>query len=552
MLKDTDDRPNTRSHLSFNFLNPTMMKNLTQKLCFIALLFTSLNAVCQVPNLSSNPGTLKPTIFLDFDGQTVQSSAWQSGTRFICQPSVLTATQITEIYNRVSEDYRPFNVNVTTDSTQFLMAPIKQRIRIIVTPTSAWYQNVGGVAYVGSFTWGDDTPGFVFSDRLANAAKYVSECCTHESGHTLGLSHQSKYDSACKLIEPYRTGTGSGQTSWAPVMGNSYYSNMTGWDNGPTPSGCSIDQDNLTIITTKNGFGYRVDDYIETLGNSTKVITPDGFNLQGIIATGSDIDAFKFTIAQAGFMHISVTPYSVGTLNDGADLDVKLMMYNSSKVLVATYNPLDAMNVNIDTSLNAGDYYIQVAGAANNNTTNYGSIGSYTLSGYRGPLPIHNISLKGINDKGLHKLNWEIIADEPIASQVLEVSSNGNEFHSMITDVDGIRRYEYTPSEKNTLFYRLKATNTLNQSLYSNILILKTNSSSDKLFSVSTLVQDNIVVKATDNFTYNLFDVNGRLIATGKQIKGNSNINVQNLTKGMYVLQMLTDNYKQTERIIKQ
>jgi hypothetical protein len=160
--------------------------------------------------------------------------------------------------------------------------------------------------------------------------------------------------------------------------------------------------------------------------------------------------------------------------------------------------------------------------------------------------------LKGNNDKGLHKLNWEIIADEPIASQVLEVSSNGTDFHSMITDVDGIRRYEYTPTEKNTLFYRLKATNVLNQSLYSNILILKTNSTSSDLFSVSTLVQDNIVVKATDNFTYNLYDVNGRLITAGKQIKGSSNINVQNLTKGMYVLQMMTDNYKQTERIIKQ
>ncbi len=531
------------------------MKNLTEKLCFIALLFTSINAFCQIPNLSSNPGTItspKPTIFLDFDGQTVQSSGWQSGSRFICQPSGLNATQITEVFNRVSEDYRPFNVNVTTDSTQFLMAPVKQRIRIIVTLTSAWYQNVGGVAYIGSFIWGDDTPGFVFPDRIGYAAKYVSECCTHESGHTLGLSHQSKYDALCNLTDPYRGNTGSGQTSWAPVMGNSYYSNMTGWDNGPTPSGCTNDQDNLTIITTQNGFGYRPNDYGATLDNTTTVINPAGFNLQGIITTRTDVDAFKFTIAQSGFIHISVTPYSVGSLNDGADLDVKLMMYNSAKVLIATYNPLDAMNVNIDTSLNTGDYYIQVAGAANNNTTNYGSIGSYTLSGYRGPLPIHNISLKGINDNGLHKFKWEIIADEPIASQVLEISSNGNEFHTMMTDVDGIRKYEYTPSEKNTLFYRLKATNTLNQSLYSNILILKTNSSSDKLFSVSTLVQDNIVVKATDNFTYNLFDLNGRLIVSGKQIKGNSNINVQNLIKGMYVLQMLTDNYKQTERIIKQ
>ena len=532
-----------------------MMKNLTPKLCFIALLLTSLNAFCQVPALSSNSGTPsspKPTIFLDFDGQTVQSSGWQSGTRFICQPAALTTTQITEIYNRVSEDYRPFDVNVTTDSSQFLMAPVLKRIRIIVTPTSDWYQGVGGISYTGSFTWGDDTPGFVFSDRLANGSKYISECCTHESGHTLGLAHQSKYDTACNLTQTYRTGTGTGQTAWAPVMGNSYYSNMTGWDNGPTPYGCSNSQDNLTILTTQNGFTYRADDFAEILGNNTTAINPAGFNVQGIITTRSDNDAFKFNIAQAGFIHLSVTPYSVGSLNDGADLDVKLMLYNSAKTLIATYDPLDAMNVNIDTSLNMGDYYVKVAGAANNNTTNYGSIGSYTLSGYRGPLPIRSISLKGNNNKGLHKLNWEIIADEPIASQVLEVSSNGTQFHSIITDVDGIRSYEYTPSEKNTLFYRLKATNVLNQSLYSNILVLKTNSSSDKLFSVSTLVQDNIVIKATDNFTYNLFDVNGRLIIAGKQTKGNSNINVQNLTRGMYVLQMTTDNYKQTERVIKQ
>ncbi len=531
------------------------MKNLTQKLCFAALLFTTLNGYCQVPALTSNPGTSsapKPTIFLDFDGQTVQSAGWQSGARFVCDPAAMTNAQITDVFNRVSEDFRPFNVNVTTDSAQFLMAPVLKRIRIIVTPTSAWFQNVGGISYVGSFTWGDDTPGFVFSDRLVNSSKYVSECCTHETGHTLGLVHQSKYDSACNLTQTYRTGTGSGQTAWAPVMGNSYYSNMTGWDDGPTPNGCLNSQDNLSIITTQNGFTYRPNDFSATLGNTTTVINPSGFNVQGIITTHTDIDAFKFTIAQPGFMHISVTPYSVGPSNEGADLDVKLMMYNSSKTLIATYNPLDIMNVSIDTSLNIGDYYIQLAGAGNLNNTGYGSLGSYTLSGYRGVLPIRNISLKGNSDKGIHMLTWEILADEPITSQVLEVSSNGTDFHSIMTDVDGIRKYEYMATEKNTLFYRLKATNVLNQSLYSNILILKTNSSLSNLFSVSTLVQDNIVIKATDNFIYNLYDINGRLITSGKQIKGTGNINVQNLTRGMYVLQMMTDNYKQTERIIKQ
>ena len=327
---------------------------------------------------------------------------------------------------------------------------------------------------------------------------------------------------------------------------------MTGWDNGPTPFGCANSQDNLTILTTQNGFGYRTDDFAETLGNNTQIINPAGFNLQGIIATGTDNDAFKFNIAQAGFLHISVTPYSVGVNNDGANLDTKLLLYNSSKVLIATFDPLNTMDVNIDTSLNVGDYYIKVANAANNNTTNYGSLGSYTLSGYRGPLPIRSISLKGSNQKGIHKLNWEIIADEPITSQVLEISTNGTDFRSILNDVTGVRNYDHAASEKNKFFYRLKATNTLNQSLYSNILILKTGNGSDKLFTVSTMVQDNIVVKATDNFSYNLLDINGRLIQVGKQQKGNSNINVSNLSRGMYVLQMISENYKQTERIIKQ
>ena len=160
--------------------------------------------------------------------------------------------QITEIFNRVSEDYRPFNINITTDSTIFLAAPLTQRIRIIVTPTSGWYTGVGGVSYTGSFTWGDDTPGFVFPDRLGpNNTKMVAECCTHESGHTVGLSHQSKYDNPALCLLLIMLVAGTGQTGWAPVMGNSYYENFSGWNNGPTPNGCTADQDNLSIITSQ-------------------------------------------------------------------------------------------------------------------------------------------------------------------------------------------------------------------------------------------------------------------------------------------------------------
>ena len=43
-----------------------------------------------------------------------------------------------EIFNRVSEDYRIFNVNITTDSNTYKNAPCcAQRVRIIVLPPTS-------------------------------------------------------------------------------------------------------------------------------------------------------------------------------------------------------------------------------------------------------------------------------------------------------------------------------------------------------------------------------------------------------------------------------
>jgi Secretion system C-terminal sorting domain len=464
----------------------------------------------------------------------------------------LTNTQITEIFNRVSEDYRPFAVNITTDSTKFLAAPPAQRIRIIVTTTSAWYPyNVGGVTYTNSFTWGNDIPGFVFSEKLLNNSKYVAECCSHESGHAVGLSHQSTYNASCVLTAAYSQGTGSGETSWAPIMGNSYDRNMTGWNNGPTEYGCTLVEDNLSIITTQNGFGYRADDFLETLDNNTTILNPVSFNISGIITTTMDKDAFKITMAQAGAIHIDATPYNLGANGRGANLDVMLSLYNSSNTLISTYNPLSSMSVVIDTTLSVGTYYVVVAGAGNNNTSNYGSLGSYTLSGARGVLAIHNVTLQGNTNGSQHKLSWSIISDEAITTQVLETSTNGINFSPILTDASGVKNYSYLPTKTGAIYYRLKATSVIGESVYSNIVLLKTNANV-KSFEVSTLVQQNIQVTATENYNYKIYDANARLVASGKYRDGISSIDIANFSSGMYILQLITNNNIQTERIIKQ
>ena len=502
----------------------------------------------------SSLSTASATIFLDFDGHNVNNALWQGGTPFTCAPPVMTDAQITEVFNRVSEDYRPFNINITTDSGAFLAAPLNKRIRVVITPTSAWYPGVGGVSYVGSFTWGDDTPCFVFCDKLGpNSAKMVAECCSHESGHTVGLSHQSKYDGNCNLTATYNDGSGSGQVGWAPIMGNSYYKNMSGWNNGPTPYGCTVVQDNLSIITSQNGFTYRTDDYTDSIKSTATALAISATPVNGIITSSTDKDAFKITLAANSNFHMEVNPFSINNNNQGANLDVKVSIYNASKILVNTYDPIDKMNVVIDTVLNAGNYYMVVQGGGNTNVSDYGSLGSYSITGLLGILPIHEVKLSGRVDKNNHRLNWKVISDDPIKSITVECSSTGSNNFIEINTISGIANsFVYAPFQHNEIFYRLKVISVLNQTVYSNTIALKANSKTGQLFNVSTFVRNQITVNASDNYQYYLSDINGNSIAQGNGKQGFNKVNINQQPAGMYILQLISNNEKQTERIIKQ
>lgn len=527
------------------------MNNFTKTI--VLAIFCLINtAVKALPKLSSFP-TATATIYLDFDGHMVTGSLWNGGMPIACTAPSLTDAQITEIFNRVAEDYRPFNVNITTDSAKFLAAPLAQRIRVIVTPTSAWKPNVGGISYIGSFTWGDDTPAFVFSDRLGpNNTKFIAECCSHESGHTLGLSHQSRYDSACNYIETYNTGNGSGETGWAPIMGNSYSRNMTGWNDGPTPYGCANTQDNLSIITSTNGFGYRTDDYADSLNITAFEPGNASFSVNGIISTGSDKDVFKFNFTQNSSIHIDATPYNQGAGNSGSNLDIKIMLYDQNKLLLKTYDAASALGITIDTSLKTGIYYFVLDGTGNVNAGNYGSIGSYTMTGFRTVLPIKEVTLSGNTDNNKHNLSWNVIADEPLQSVTVEYSTDGRNYELLNNSNISSRSASYVPNDENTRYYRIKAVSSNNQVMYSNVVALRGISKPSIPFTVSTLVHQQITVNAPENYMYVVMDANGRMLARGNGYKGYNTIDAGRLASGFYVIQLYGINNKQTERIIKQ
>src|SRR5689334_1917754 len=97
----------------------------------IGLLF-SVCSYSQIPIYNSYPSAAA-TVFLDFDGQYVDGTSWNWSGPLTLGPANVSTDQITEIFNRVSEDYRPFNVNITTDSTKYWAAPPTQRTRVILT-----------------------------------------------------------------------------------------------------------------------------------------------------------------------------------------------------------------------------------------------------------------------------------------------------------------------------------------------------------------------------------------------------------------------------------
>ena len=206
---------------------------------------------------------------LDFDGHTTTGTTWNaaSGLSSIVSPAYDPSNDgptfndtelgmIQRIWQRVTEDFAPFQVNVTTEDpgaaalSRSGSGDTQWGVRVVITED--WDGcNCGGFAYLNSFNDSIDEPVFVFNTSEIK----VSAASSHEVGHAVGLSH----DGLTTGTE-YYNGHGSRQTGYGPIMGSGYYRNMTTWDEGDYFQS-NNQQNDWQIITTQNGFGYRADDH---------------------------------------------------------------------------------------------------------------------------------------------------------------------------------------------------------------------------------------------------------------------------------------------------
>lgn len=343
--------------------------------------------------LHSKPGASK-VIYLDFDGHTTTGTSWNTaftaGANIVTPPytndtTVSTAFSQTEldniysIWQRVAEDYAPFDVDVTTQDPglealrKSTTTDTQFGVRVCIGGSSYdWYgAGAGGVAYLNSFTWNSDTPCFVFTAQLGSGnAKYTAEAASHEAGHTFNLSHDGQVAYGTTAAVGYY----QGHANWAPIMGVGYYKDVAQWSKGDYPYANNL-QDDTAIIASITG--YRADAHGDSIVNATS-LTGTSLSASGIIERRTDADLFSFATG-AGPVSFTATPAA-----PSPNLDIQLALYDGLGNLVTSANPT-TLNATLSTTLAQGTYYLAVDGVGTGDPLtaydDYASLGQFDLTG---------------------------------------------------------------------------------------------------------------------------------------------------------------------------
>ncbi|MFT6393251.1 MAG: hypothetical protein ACJA14_002780, partial [Ilumatobacter sp.] len=336
-------------------------------------------------SLNSRPAAAM-TIYLDFDGETVDDTSWNfddnatpnnpsddtyptinAGPYSRESRSTVDSTLsgyeydgIIEVWERVADDFTPWDVNVTTQDPgvdalrRTSASDTKWGIRVIITADSEWYSTTrfGGVAYLQSFNRSYDLPAWVFSTNLGNGnPKSVAEAASHEVGHTLGLYHDGiatvDADTGAESTTTYYRGHGA----WAPIMGVGYYKTITQWSKGEY-TGANETQDDLASI----------DSYLPRLGtpNTTApgVLGVNDSQTVHVIAGGGDIARHTLTINNFP------ATISVDKVDSNGNLLADLTVRGPSGNVVATETPDNESFWSLETTLEngspTGSYLVEV------------------------------------------------------------------------------------------------------------------------------------------------------------------------------------------------
>ena len=385
-----------------------------------------------VPALSSNPNA-QMTVYLDFDGEDYGNQVvrvQQNPNLVLERMSAIPAFTIDgtpgpdspaeerlieEIFHRVAEDFRPFNVNVTTVQPPAGVLQIKVSvggngvvqyrvltrvfdqngalIQILAGPPQTYRFTSPVFAELNAYRANQTNPVLIFPQQLTATqqnGQTIARLVSQGVGRQLGLQNQ----------------TALGTANSAPIMADLTTNPVRDtWAN-------SLIQNDLNRLTAPSGIQSRPDDFgnsIATAANaqadlvSSSVANPLQI-ASGIInhtpaVAGADRDVFRTVLdltRTTGTAELSINVDGLdlssrrfldgtvnATLNRGSNLDVVVNLYAANGTLLASDSPSPDIDGEILFEIPAASipgnrllvYYIEVT-----TTSEYGSLGEYTVN----------------------------------------------------------------------------------------------------------------------------------------------------------------------------
>jgi hypothetical protein len=432
-------------------------KNIEAMAVVESIVFTNTVPISSPPLFHSRPGATN-VLFLDFNGHLVTNTAWNSypdwnEPLWDCRPYSIDADETTfsaaeqqailTIWERVAEDYAPFDIDVTTEQP---VAWSRYVGHVLITPgtdkngVSCPHDGYGGIAFVdvfGEVNYSYDyagesfSPAWVLNYELAGYAEYEAEAASHEMGHNLELSHDGTKKAA------YYDGHENGSIGWAPIMGAGYDRDSTQWSKGDYRLSNNT-EDDLSILATQ--LSYRPDDFGDDhISADSLAVGPTGSVYQtGVVETYSDTDVFRF-VAESGTVDITVSPYrDSASTTWGGNLDVVLELYDDTETLLATNNPTLETTASLTAVVSNGVYYLHIKSTGVGDPfkapsptgyVSYGSIGQYAITGSF----VINIDL---DSDGLPN-DWEIEYFGGMTNAVATVDSDGDGADNLTEYISG-------------------------------------------------------------------------------------------------------------------
>jgi hypothetical protein len=370
--------------------------------------------LAQTFQLQSRPASPR-TIYLDFDGHVLSGTPWNTVPSVMTDPltmspfsldgapgfSDLERAFIQRVWQRVAEDFAPFDVNVTT---QDLGAAALERTdaadttfgtRAIVTDHDPSTSGLcGGCAGLGLVATFDRVGGgqsarsaLIFASVVLDEPQIVADVVSHEVGHNLALAHHDDVASG-------GFGYSYGQGLWAPLMGSSILPLST-WSVGDY-AGATTVQDDVAVIDAR-GAPLLSDDHGDTAATATVLAAAGGVTTTGLVERRVDEDWFRFEAAGPTTIVAAPAP-------QGPNLDLELQLYAADGSTVLGTDdpgsdwpylgsppwtwfgaaPVTGLDARLERDLAPGTYHVRVRGVGAGDPrqtgySDYGSLGRYTL-----------------------------------------------------------------------------------------------------------------------------------------------------------------------------